>query len=136
MEHRLKLIDKGKGITVIDDSFNSNPVGFKEAVNVLFVLGKDGRSIIVTPGMVELGEEEIKENRKAGTLIGEKCDYIILVGESRSKPLLEGIEQTSFNRDNLYIAKNLADANAHLSTITKKGDVILFENDLPDVYGG
>ncbi len=136
VEHRLNLIDKGKGITVIDDSFNSNPVGFKEAVNVLSSLGKDGRAIIVTPGMVELGSEEVKENRRAGTLIGEKCDYIILVGESRSKPLLEGIEQTSFNKDNLYIAKNLTDANAHLSTITKKGDIILFENDLPDVYGG
>jgi UDP-N-acetylmuramoyl-tripeptide--D-alanyl-D-alanine ligase len=136
VEHRLKLIDKGKGITVIDDSFNSNPTGFAEAVNVLSILGKDRDKIIVTPGMVELGIDEAEENRKAGELIGKECDYIILVGKSRSKQLLEGVKQTSFNMDKLYIAENLTDANAHLSTITHEGSIILFENDLPDVYGG
>jgi UDP-N-acetylmuramoyl-tripeptide--D-alanyl-D-alanine ligase len=136
VEHRLKMIDKGKGITVIDDSFNSNPTGFAEAVNVLSILGKDRDKIIVTPGMVELGSDEAEENRKAGELIGKECDYIILVGKSRSKPLLEGVKKTSFNMDNLYIAENLTDANAHLFTITQEGSIILFENDLPDVYGG
>ena len=50
--HRLSLLKNSNGITVIDDAFNSNPVGSEIALEVL--KGFDGRKIIITPGMVEL----------------------------------------------------------------------------------
>ena len=52
IEHRLQILPNTNGITVIDDAFNSNPVGSKMALDV--IKGFEGRKIIITPGMVEL----------------------------------------------------------------------------------
>src|SRR5690606_484543 len=50
VEHRLAL-RKENGVLVIDDAFNSNPVGAKNAVEILGQF-EGGRRVIVTPGMV------------------------------------------------------------------------------------
>lgn len=131
--HRLQLVDSGSGITVIDDSFNSNPVGFIEALNCLKEI-EGGRKVIVTPGLIELGEIEYEENRKIGRLLAQVCDYVILVGRRRSKPLLEGLEETGFPKDRVKVVSNLDEAKAELAHILRPGDVVMFENDLPDNY--
>jgi len=135
IEHRLQ-IKKNKGLTIIDDSFNSNPTGFKEAVNVLSTFDEKYRKIIITPGMVELGKEEYQRNKEAGSHIGKHCDYVILVGENRANPLLEGLSEVEFDGNKIYVADSLKDATTHLYSIARNNDVVLFENDLPDVYGG
>lgn len=134
IEHRLQLINKNNAITIIDDSYNSNPNGFNEALNVLSSFDSEHRKIIVTPGMIELGKEEYELNKAIGKKIAKNCDYVILVGEKRVKPLIDGIEETNFDKNSLFIASSLDDARKHLNSISKKSDIILFENDLPDVY--
>lgn len=134
IEHRLEIKKKDKNLTIIDDSFNSNPTGFKEAVNVLSSFDSKYRKIIITPGMVELGKEEYQRNKEAGLHIGKHCDYVILVGESRSKPLLDGLRVSNFDEGNIYVADSLKDATSHLYSIVKDNDIVLFENDLPDIY--
>ena len=133
VEHRLQLIDHGTGVLVIDDAFNSNPDGAKAALNVLNSF-TDRRKIIVTPGMVELGDLEVTENYKFGENIASVCDVAILVGRKRTLPIYEGIKKHSFNEDNLYVVNSLNEATEILKTLTKVNDVVLFENDLPDTY--
>ena len=133
VEHRLKLIDHGTGVLVIDDAFNSNPDGVKAALDVLnsFI---DRRKIIVTPGMVELGSIEETENYIFGELIASVCDIVILVGEKQTLPIYQGMKKHNFNEDNLYVVNSLNEATEVLKTLTKVNDVVLFENDLPDTY--
>ncbi|MPM03089.1 UDP-N-acetylmuramoyl-tripeptide--D-alanyl-D-alanine ligase [bioreactor metagenome] len=133
VEHRLQLIDPGTGVIVIDDAFNSNPDGAKAALDVLDSF-KDNRKIIVTPGMVELGEIEEKENEKFGENIAKVCDIAILVGKKRTTPIYNGLKRKTFNEDNLYVVNSLDEASELMKTLTKVGDVVLFENDLPDTY--
>ncbi len=132
VEHRLQLIPSQNGTIVIDDAFNSNPVGSKMALDVIKQF--DGRKIIITPGMVELGEEEYKLNKEFGAQMAEVVDFAILVGVKRSKPIVEGLKSKKFNDMNIYVVNNLEEATAKLGKLTKAGDVILFENDLPDNY--
>lgn len=131
--HRLNIIDPGTGIIIIDDAFNSNPIGAKAALDVLSQF-KDGRKIIVTPGMVELGAMEEEANRKFGENIGKECDYAILVGKERTKPIYEGLMKSSFNESNIFIVNTLDEATACIQKIGRPNDVVLFENDLPDNY--
>ncbi len=133
VEHRLQLIDPGTGVIVIDDAFNSNPDGAKAALDVLDSF-KDNRKIIVTPGMVELGEIEEAENEKFGENIAKVCDIAILVGKKRTTPIYNGLIRKGFNEDNLYVVNSLDEASELMKTLTKVGDVVLFENDLPDTY--
>jgi UDP-N-acetylmuramoyl-tripeptide--D-alanyl-D-alanine ligase len=133
VEHRLQLMDPGTGVIVIDDAFNSNPDGAKAALDVLDSF-KDYRKIIVTPGMVELGELEEEENKKFGENIAHVCDVAILVGKKRTTPIYKGLKNKEFNEDNLYVVNSLNEATEVLKTLTKVNDVVLFENDLPDTY--
>lgn len=134
--HRLQLIDPGTGITVIDDSFNANPEGAKAALEVLndFLSNGNSQKVLVTPGLVELGEQEYDANKKFGSDAAQVCDLVILVGPTRTLPILEGLKTQDYPEDNIYIAKNLTDAQQHLAIRLSPGDVVLFENDLPDNY--
>ncbi|MDO4549354.1 MAG: UDP-N-acetylmuramoyl-tripeptide--D-alanyl-D-alanine ligase [Clostridia bacterium] len=132
IEHRLQLLDGASGITIIDDAFNSNPVGAKAALDVLSQF--DARRVIVTPGMVEQGEKEEKLNRLFGNQIASSCDIAILVGHKHSRPILEGAVEAGMPQDRITTVANLDEAQGVLAQITRQGDVILFENDLPDNY--
>ena len=134
--HRLQLIAGGAGVTVIDDSFNANPEGAKAALEVLtdFVSDKDGKKVLVTPGMVELGEREYDENKQFGSAAAKVCDLVILVGPARTAPILDGLKTANYPEQQIYVAKNLAEAQQQLAERLKPGDVVLFENDLPDNY--
>mgnify|MGYP003756465755 CR=1 FL=1 len=131
--HRLNIINPGTGITIIDDAFNSNPMGAKAALEVLSQF-QGGRKIIVTPGMVELGTMEEDANREFGMNIGKVCDFVILVGEKRTIPIYEGLMEVGYNKDNIFVVNSLDEATKVIQKIAAPKDVILFENDLPDNY--
>lgn len=130
VEHRLQLIPGA--VTVIDDAFNANPDGTKAAMEVLRSF--DGRKIVVTPGLVELGEEEDAQNEAFGREIAVSSDYAILVGKHRAAVIARGIESMDFPKENIFIVSSLNQATSVLSHLTCQGDVVLFENDLPDNY--
>jgi UDP-N-acetylmuramoyl-tripeptide--D-alanyl-D-alanine ligase len=135
VEHRLQLLKKSNGVLVIDDAFNSNPEGFREALDTL-ALFTNRRRVLVTPGMVELGEQEQEENRRIGGYAAPRVNHVVLVGEEeRISPLREGLLSEGFLTENIEEVKTLRDAAEHLSRYNKPGDVVLFENDLPDLYG-
>lgn len=133
IEHRLELKRKG-GLVVIDDAFNSNPVGAKNAVEILSSFDS-GRRIIITPGMIELGELQDEENRKFGQHIANaRLDLVILVGEKQSRPILQGIREVNHDPRNVKVVNSLFEANEIAKEYARDGDIILYENDLPDTY--
>lgn len=133
VEHRLELKKAGE-LFIIDDAFNSNPVGAKNAVEILGQF-KDRKRFIITPGMIELGEIEEEENFKFGEAIGEaNLDVVILVGKERAKPIKAGIENVQDETNHVLVVDSLFAANEIVKEKAASGDVILYENDLPDVY--
>lgn len=133
VEHRLQPIVSPGGVLVIDDAFNSNPRGAAAALDVLAEL-EGGRKILVTPGMVELAEREFEENRCFGRRAAKVCDEVIVVGRERAAPLVAGLRDEGFPEERLHVVRDLAEATARLGTLVRAGDVVLFENDLPDTY--
>lgn len=133
VEHRLQLKKQGD-IYVIDDAFNSNPVGAKNAVDILSMFDT-GQKIIITPGMIELGDIQDQENHKFGQTIAKAdLDLVLLVGEKQTKPILEGYKSVKPDLPNLKVVQSLYEANDALADFAKPGDVVLYENDLPDTY--
>ena len=133
-EHRLE-IKKLNNITMIDDAYNSNPIGAKNALDVLKMM--DGVKVVVTPGMIELGSQEKLLNKEFGRQISEVADYVILVGEKKTEYIKEGLLE-KFNKKNLIVINKVVDAYHILENIkldNKEKEVYaLFENDLPDIY--
>ena len=131
VEHRLQLIPSA-GVTIIDDAFNSNPRGAQAALRV--IKGFEGRRIIITPGMVELGSGEEQFNHDFGVMMADCVDVAILVGKKHTAPIARGLKEAGFPEEYLYVVSNLEEASAILRQIGRPGDVALFENDLPDNY--
>ena len=107
IEHRLELKKYGN-INIIDDAFNSNPVGSKMALEVLSYM--DGKKIVVTPGMIELGPKEYEYNFKFGEYISKVCDQVILIGEKQTKPIYEGLISNNYDKNNIHILNDVKDA--------------------------
>lgn len=131
--HRLQLMQGAGGVTVIDDAYNANPEGVKTALEVLAQFS-DGRRVLVTPGMVELGPIEEQENYEMGRRAAASCDVAILVGRRRTQPIARGLREAGFPEGQLYIVGSLNEATEKMKTLVAPGAVVLFANDLPDTY--
>lgn len=132
-QHRLQLMPSKGGITVIDDSYNANPVGVHNGLDVLAQM-RGNAKILVTPGMVELGSIEEAENKHFGEHAAQVCKHVILVGAQQTKPILAGLQESEFPPEHIHVVNTLEEVTATLSQIAKPGDVVLFANDLPDTY--
>lgn len=129
VSHRLELLPNG----FIDDAFNSNPAGFRAALDVL--KNFEGQRILVTPGMVELGEREAPLNEELGGYAASCCDWAVLVGERQAPPLKKGLLEAGFDESRIYVAKSLNDGLQFLNSLPREGKrTVLLENDLPDNY--
>lgn len=132
VEHRMQMREHGL-VTVIDDAYNSNPIGSKAAVETLAMF--DGIRILITPGMVELGDQEREYNYKFGTYAADCCDYILLVGKKHTEPIREGVLSKGFPEEKCLVYDRLEDAVSYAYAIKGQGHkYILLENDLPDNY--
>lgn len=130
--HRLELKAFNGGL-LIDDAYNSNPEGCLAAVEVLGSFDKM-KKVIITPGLIELGEKEYDCNYALGLAAAKVCDIIILVGKNRSKPMLDAINTTGYNRENVYVAESFKQAMEIYMPLSDNNSVVLLENDLPDNY--
>jgi len=133
IEHRLALRKQGD-ITIIDDAFNSNPVGARNAVEILGQMG-EGRRVIVTPGMVELGEQQWDANKTLGLHIARHdIDLAVLIGDEQTEAIRAGLQEAAYPAERTKVFDSLFDAQDFLQKHLKAGDVVLYENDLPDQY--
>ncbi len=132
-EHRLEMKTSVNGSLLIDDAYNSNPEGCIEAVHVLDSF-KDMKKVIITPGLIELGDKEYECNYNLGLEAAKICDIIILVGKNRSKPMADAIHSTKFNQENVFVVSSFKEAMDIYSTVANSNTVVLLENDLPDNY--
>ena len=134
VEHRLSVKRTPAGITILDDAFNSNPVGSRMALEVLATF-THGQRIVVTPGMIELGEQQYQLNHDFGQTIDKSVDIAIIVGQYNRDAITEGILASGMlAKDKIYQVDSFAKAQELLVTLVKPGDTVLYENDLPDTF--
>lgn len=130
--HRLEILPNNKNVVVIDDSYNSNVNGVYAAMEVLDMF--EGRKIVLTPGLVELGKEENLANLQMGKILASHADIVIITGKQNAEMLINGLVDGGMAKDKIIFASSLKKGNIELNAIMQEGDVILFENDLPDNY--
>lgn len=129
--HRLELRRNGN-FTIIDDAFNSNPVGSKMALEVLGQMS--GKRIVLTPGMVDLGTAQYDLNKAFGTYMKDTCDHVILVGKKQTEPIQEGLKEVGFPENQVTVAENLTEAFKIMYEVVEPGAFVLIENDLPELF--
>jgi UDP-N-acetylmuramoyl-tripeptide--D-alanyl-D-alanine ligase len=128
--HRLDPATNDRGLVVLDDTFNSNPDGAQAALDALVAAPGDGRRVVVTPGMVELGPIQAEENTRFAHSVAEAGAELVVVGRVNRRALIAGYDA---GRPPVIVAER-ADAVAWVRSELGPGDAVLYENDLPDHY--
>ena len=132
VKHRLEILPNGN-ITIIDDSYNSNPISAKSAIDTLGEF--NGIKIVITPGLIELGKEQKKYNYELGKYMANVCDYIFLVGTDNYEAMLDGIKEKNFDMDKVFKVNLPQEAVKQIMAWNLNEMVtVLLENDLPDNY--
>jgi UDP-N-acetylmuramoyl-tripeptide--D-alanyl-D-alanine ligase len=134
VENRL-VLDKNPGVSYLRDAYNSNPTGFAAALEVLRDLPAD-RRILMTPGMIELGDQQFEHNKQVATLAASICDLIIIIGTVNREALLAGLTAANYPSEKLIVVDTRDEAFKVVQARGVKGDLVLIENDLGDLHEG
>jgi UDP-N-acetylmuramoyl-tripeptide--D-alanyl-D-alanine ligase len=132
--NRRSITRGSTGATFVDDTYNSNPAGAAAALVTLqhqAAATNAGRIALVTPGMVELGDRQFEENRRFAAAASEVCTDVVIIGATNRKALQAGAHE---GRARVVLVDDRAGATAWVKENTSEGDVVLFENDLPDHF--
>ena len=134
VEHRLSQRHNG-GITILDDAYNSNPEGARMAIEVLSEYVTAGSRYIVTPGFVEMGDRQYDNNRSFGRDIAlSRVDEVYVVNEVNRAAIIAGLDDGGFDKGCVHCVASFKEAMSELQPRLKAGDVVLYENDLPDSF--
>ena len=134
VEHRLSMRRSG-GIAILDDAYNSNPDGARMALEVLSGFATDGKRYVVTPGFVEMGSKQFENNKIFGCDIARsKVDGVYVVNEVNRVAITEGLAEGGYPNAQVECVASFVEAMAALQPKLKAGDVVLYENDLPDSF--
>ena len=129
--HRLEPIyNNVSNIWVIDDSYNGNFDGIKSGIEVLS--GAKGRKVVITPGIVELGEQAKLIHNEIGRLYAKNVDLVLLIKNPNSNFIIEGMKEEGFQNYMVYASTEAA--HSDLKNVLKGGDAVIFQNDLTDNY--
>jgi UDP-N-acetylmuramoyl-tripeptide--D-alanyl-D-alanine ligase len=131
--NRLTTSTGSSGCTIVDDTYNSNPAGVVAALAALArAATPDGRRVVVTPGMVELGARQAEENATFAERVatGGGTDLIV-VGHTNRRALTEGAGRGSVR---VVLVDTREQAVAWVQEHCGPGDAVLYENDLPDHF--
>lgn len=130
--HRLELKQAGD-VTIIDDAYNSNPAGAAVALETLGMCR--GGKIVITPGLVELGDKELEYNRILGTQTAGNCDLLILVGsQPRTEAIEAGAKEAGLCASAILRADTVQEAMTLARSARLDDKMVLLLNDLTDNY--
>lgn len=130
--HRLQLV-RQPDLTVIDDAYNSNPAGAKNALETLALC--KGTRIVVTPGLVELGSQELEFNQELGRQAAGCCHFLITVGDQpRTQAIRQGAREAGLHWDAIFACDTVQKAMEQARALSGEGKMVLLLNDLTDNY--
>ncbi len=132
VKNRLEYKYVNSKLSIIDDAFNSNPEGIREAIKILGNY-ENKKRILITPGLIDLGSKTEEIHNELGAYLTDYVDEVYIVGQLNREAITKGIESTDFDLSNVYECDNFIDAYdmAANQDIEK---VILIANDLPDKF--
>ncbi|HYB37353.1 MAG TPA: UDP-N-acetylmuramoyl-tripeptide--D-alanyl-D-alanine ligase [Mycobacterium sp.] len=130
-QHRMQVITRADGVTVIDDAYNANPESMRAGLQALAWIarqtGPPRRSWAVLGEMAELGEDAITEHDRIGRLaVRLDVSRLVVVGTGRSMSAMHhgAVMEGSWGGE----ATIVADADAALALLRaelRPGDVVL-----------
>jgi UDP-N-acetylmuramoyl-tripeptide--D-alanyl-D-alanine ligase len=114
-------------ITLIDDTYNSNPGSFAAAVETLSDLHLPGRLVVVVGDMLELGSSSSALHRAAGKALGMAGPALVVGVGEHATDLFGGLREAGLPADAVQACRDVEEAGAVLAGELRGGDVVLLK---------
>lgn len=112
-------------VSVIDDTYNSNPASARAALLALAGLPAAGRRLVVFGEMLELGERGVELHRTVGVEVAESpVDVLITVGDG-ARPLAEAAVEHGMDRSAVHMLAEPSEVVTFLRSELRGGDWLL-----------
>ena len=113
------------GATVIDDSYNANPISMRTSLEALSALATSSQAVAVLGDMGELGDSVDAAHRETGRIVAELgIDWLIAVGE-RAPLVIEGARKAGMEPARSLVASGTAAATSFVRECLGKNDWVL-----------
>jgi len=127
--HRMHVVERPDGITVVDDSYNANPDSVRAALRALAVLaGRERRSVAVLGEMMELGAGSRAEHEAIGLqVVRLNVGLTVVVGEG-ALGIFAGAQREGSWGDEVVMVDDVDAAAGFLAGALRPGDVVLVKS--------
>lgn len=111
--------------TVIDDTYNASPEAMQAAIALLGQLPTEGRRILVSGDMLELGDLSQEAHEDIGVAATDgRIDHVLAAGEFAAA-VASGARQAGFDPNAVSAFESIDPLGERLSSLIQPGDVVL-----------
>jgi len=121
---RMELIELPDDILILEDSYNANPLSMRAALDALYDLGRPGRRLAILGDMLELGPATGALHHEVGTLVAERADWLLTLGE-QAREMAVGAIANGMPRERTFCADTVEALIGRLRELLKPGDRLL-----------
>lgn len=128
-EATMQIINYGSSV-VIDDSYNANPASFAAALKFLAGYKTNGKKIVISRGMIELGQASLEAHKKIGKLIAEVANEFIIISPDSISALKLGAGDSNLKIITIFEPTKLF---KYIKENKNQSNLILLEGRIPDI---
>lgn len=125
--HRMIASRSKNGSIILDDTYNSNPLGLAAAIDVLIEVGKNKKKVAVVGDMLELGEYTKRGHEEAGRYAASRgVDVLVCIGEYANY-LADGAQKAGMKNENIITFKDRESGRVRIRKLAMPNSVVLFK---------
>lgn len=121
---RMETVQLENGVTLIEDTYNANPLSMAAALRTLVEMNGGSRCIAVLGDMLELGETATDLHRQIGTVAAGCADLLLVLGE-HAEAVAAGAREAGLAEDRVRVLAGYEQAVELLQELLQPGDRVL-----------
>jgi len=124
MKGRWQVVQGFSGVTIVDDSYNSNPVSLLSGLKEICNLYSTKKITAVIGDMLELGRQGVQYHRRAGEALAQMRIHRLITVGSLAKHIAAGAVSNGFYREKTVTTRSTEEAIEILKKEINEHDVI------------
>lgn len=123
--HRMAVVERGDGVTIIDDAYNASPESMRAALRALLAVAQGGRSWAVIGEMREMGDASYDAHAAVGhDAVRLNISHLLVVGAGAKPAFDMAVREGSWGDEAHYVA-TIDEAREMLAQRLEPGDTVL-----------
>jgi UDP-N-acetylmuramoyl-tripeptide--D-alanyl-D-alanine ligase len=116
------------GVTVVDDTYNANPLSLKAALESVEALTNKGSRIIVALGeMMELGDATVRAHQEVGQRVAELGTYHFLAIGEHANDMTRGAVKAGMQKKHSEVVRTHKEMVKRIREEMREGDLIFLK---------